>query len=283
VPDRKLSGLRSQASWFAVLLVSGENCTVGLFITHIGSTMGVWPLMLTVLFRGSPDGIGWQGFYMDHHQKGGICLPWTSSRAATGRLTCELYTCVNPKTGLPSATAPRGNFGYKHYTLGCKPPGILPYKGVCDKTDNKAFCDKSGAPSVCLKAQIVHVDQMSRSAGILMEKRSSCDSRTGKCSVFKSGLCIDVRKNVWTSTYNTHHQVASISDVNGGMIKQAKRFGKEATRLLKKYKNKLPKKHRCSDHRHKFVYQLKGRRKWHSFGGRTHKDATLARFAIPNF
>ena len=88
---------------------------------------------------------------------------------------------------------------------------------------------------------------------------------------------------MWTSSHNTHYQVASISDVNGGMIKQAKRFGKEATRLLKKYKNKLPKKHRCSDHRHKFKFQKKGRRKWYSWRRQKNKDATLARFAILNF
>ena len=124
---------------------------------------------------------------------------------------------------------------------------------------------------------------MSRSAGVLVSKRSSCDSRTGKCSVFKSGLCIDLRKNVWTSSLNTHGNVVSISDAKGGMIKQAKRFGWYAKRLLKKYKNKLPKKHRCSDHRHKFKFQKRGQRKWYSWYGKKNKDATLARFAILNF
>jgi len=131
----------------------------------------------------------------------------------------------------------------------------------------------------------MHVNHMSRSAGVLIVKRSSCDSRTaaGKCAVFKAGLCIDLRKNVWTSSLNDHSALVSISDAKGGMIKQATRFGRWAKRLLKKYKNKLPKKHRCSDHRHKFVYQRKGRRKWYSWGGQKNKDATLARFAILNF
>ena len=93
-----------------------------------------------------------------------MCVPWTSGSAATGRLICEQHTCVNPKTGLPSATVPYAKSGYKHYKhyqLRCKPPGITPYKGVCDKTDNEAFCDKSGAPSVCLKIQALHANQMS--------------------------------------------------------------------------------------------------------------------------
>ena len=120
-----------------------------------------------------------------------------------------------------------------------------------------------------------------------VSKRSSCDSRTGKCSVFKAGLCIDLRKNVWTSSLNDHsEQVVSISNAKGGMNKQAKRFGWWAEWLLKKYKNKLPKKHRCSDHRHKFIYQWKGRRKWKCWQpgcAQKNKDATLARFAILNF
>jgi hypothetical protein len=242
---------------------------------------------LTLLIRCSPDGIGWQGFYMDHPQRGGLCLHWTSNSAASGQLYCEQHTCVNPKTGRPSATDPFGGFGAVPGVVECKPPGISPYKGVCDMTDNKAFCDKSGAPAVCLKMQALHVDSMSRSAGVLVSKRSSCDSRTGKCSVFKSGLCIDVRRNVWTSSLNHHSdQIVSISHAKGGMIKQATRFGKEASALLKKYNNKLPKKHRCSDNRHKFIYQWKGRRTWKCWQpdcAQKNKDATLARFAILNF
>jgi hypothetical protein len=95
------------------------------------------------------------GVYMDHSQRGRMCLTWTTSTPAIGTLTCEQHTCVNPKPGLPSATYPLdlAKSGYKQYILKCKPPGITPYKGVCDKNDKKAFCDKSGAPTVCLKAQ----------------------------------------------------------------------------------------------------------------------------------
>ena len=231
--------------------------------------------MLTVLFRCIPDGIGSQGVYFDDYRMGGLCLPWNANLAATGTLICEQHTCVNPKTGLPSATVPHGKSGSKKYKLHCKPPGITPYKGVCDKTNNKAFCDKSGAPSACLKIQALHANQMSRSAGVLVLKRSSC---AGKCSVFKSGLCIDLRRNVWTSSYNIQ-----ILKAKGGMMKQVKRFARYAKRLLKKYKNKLPKKHRCSDHRHKFKVQKKGRRKWIWGNRRMNKDATLARFTILNF
>ena len=274
-----------------------------------------------LLIRCSPDGIGWQGVFFDHDQKGGHCTPWSAHDAATGTLTCQQHTCVNSKTGLPSATAPRAKSGAQKYSLLCKPPGITPFKGVCDKTDNKAFCDKSGAPAVCQKRQALHVNRMSRSAGILIVKRSSCDSRTGKCSIFKAGLCIDLRKNVWTSSLNDHSALVSISDAKGGMIKQATRFGRWAKRLLKKYKNKLPKKHRCSDHRHTFKYQRKASKQskpravclrymkrglcktgnrylgwmrancpaqckgwgcWTNGCAKT-KDATLARFAILNF
>lgn len=197
---------------------------------------------------------------------------------------CEKHTCVNSKTGLPSATYPTAKSGSNQYNLKCRKPGISPYKGVCDTTDNKAFCDKSGAPTVCLKMQVIHINKMSRSAGILVLKRSSCDSRTGKCPVFKAGLCIDVRKNVWTSSTNNQKSVVSISDVKGGMLKQAKRFGGYARRLLEKYKNKLPKKYRCSDHRHKFKIQKKATKgKWIWWEKQMTKDASKARFAILNF
>ena len=243
--------------------------------------------MLTVLFRDSPDGIGWQGVWYDHVQRGGVCLQWTSNSAGTGLLYCQQHTCVDAKTGGPFATVPYAKSGFHKYILKCKKPGITPYKGVCDKTDNNKafFCDKSGAPAVCQKLQVVHVNFMSRSAGILTMKRSSCDSRTGRCSVFKSGLCIDVRKNVWTSSLNAHHHVVSISDAKGGMITQAKRFGKEASALLKKYNNKLPKKYRCSDHRHTLIYKRKkgpGHKRFHLLKQKT-KDATLANFAVLNF
>jgi len=83
-------------------------------------------------------------------------------------------------------------------------------------------------------------------------------SRRKTPPLFKAGLCIDVRKNVWTSSLNAHDNVVSISDAKGGMVKQARQFGKEASALLKKYNNKLPKKkYRCSDHRHTLKYQHK--------------------------
>ena len=74
---------------------------------------------------------------------------------------------------------------------------------------------------------------------------------------------------------NSHTQSVSISDAKGGMLKQAQRFSWYAKRLLKKYKNKLPGRHRCSDHRHNLWIQN------NRYG--VNKDATLARFAILNF
>ena len=143
-----------------------------------------------------PDGIGWQGFYADHHQSGGWCDSWTWSGAAAGSLQCELYTCIDPKTGRDSPTEPSTN---RRYWALCPKPGITPYKGVCDK---KTYCDRRpGARQVCQKMQVLHVNHMSRSAGVLIVKRSSCGA-DGKCSVFKAGLCIDLRRNVWSSTFN---------------------------------------------------------------------------------
>ena len=131
---------------------------------------------------------------------------------------------------------------------------------------------------------------MSRSAGVLIVKRSSCGA-DGKCSVFKAGLCIDLRRNVWSSSFNARSDDwLSIAHAKGGMIPQAKRFGKLAAALLKKYNNRLPKRHQCSDTRHvfKLQYHRNGKPtrggKWYcAFGCMKNKDATLSRFAILNF
>ena len=130
------------------------------------------------------------------------------------------------------------------------------------------------------------------SAGVLMVKRSSCDRFTGKCSVFKAGVCIDLRGNVWSSTFNARgdHILAIADAKHRGMIAEAKEFGKLARVLLKKYNNRLPKRHACSDTRHKWKAQ-KHRNGKPTHGGKWYcvhgcekiKDATLARFAILNF
>ena len=210
--------------------------------------------------RGSPDGIGWQGVYFDHHQNGGMCIAWYSRRS--GRLMCEKHRCVNPKTGSPGTTYPRRRKGSGQYTHMCKKPGISPFKGVCDE---QGYCDKSGAPQVCQKQQVLHMNHMSRSAGVLVLKRSSC--LNGECAVFKSGLCIDLRKNVWSSTINGESFLVSISHIcnnkpngisEGGMITQAKEFGRQAAALLKKHNNTLPAEYRCSDHRHTGMITRRG-------------------------
>ena len=54
----------------------------------------------------------------------------------------------------------------KRYVKWCKKPGITPYKDVCDK---KTYCDRRpGARQVCQKMQVLHVNEMSRSAGVLV-------------------------------------------------------------------------------------------------------------------
>merc|ERR1711871_412754 len=135
--------------------------------------------------------------------------------------------------------------------------------GVCDES----YCDKSGAPQVCQKMQVLHVNHMSRSAGVLVVKRSSCGA-DGKCSVFKAGLCIDLRgdqdarNNVWSSIVNVKGgNTSSIADADGGMITQAMKFGRLATNLLKKHNNTLPEKYACSDSRHRWMKQTKPTRR----------------------
>jgi len=71
------------------------------------------------------------------------------------------------------------------------------------------------------------------------------------------------------------------------MNAQRKRFAYYATKLLKDNNNKLPKRNRCSDKRHRFMVQFKGQQKWRCWHGgckkAKHTDATLAKFAILNF
>jgi len=165
----------------------------------------------------------------------------------------------------------------------CKKPGISPFKGVCDK---QGYCDNSGAPQVCQKQQVLHINHMSRSAGVLVLKRSSC--LNGKCSVFKSGLCIDLRKNVWSSTINDSlGKGVNLVSISHGMLTQAKEFGWQAKASLKKHYNKLPAKYRCSDHRHtemiKPTWPATSQEKCYTATCAKTKDAALARFAIFNF
>ena len=254
----------------------------------------------------SPDGIGWQGVYFDDNQRGGWCLWWTAN--AHGRLICEKHTCIDGKA------TPHGKTGPRQYLLTCK-DGIAPYKGTCNGTPckDKKYCPKGKYcdtinPQVCMKRIALHQQRMSRSAGVLIVKRSSCQKN--ECSVFKSGLCIDLRRNVWPSTYNTHWKLHAIADTKGGMKAARKKFARAAVKLLKKHNNKLPPEHQCSDHRHRFLVQRKdlsmcstqkkrcktsrtvGKRCmvtcgiWgvtHMRRDAKHMDATLAKLAILNF
>jgi len=254
-----------------------------------------------------PDVIGWPGFYYDQHQKGGLCIRWTSRNAQTGKFMCERYTCVDKKTGEDLAKKGRGiiaagSKGALRYTKVCKPSWknrnrITPLKGVCNKETEKVCTENPNVRQVCQKMRVVHVDQMSRSAGVLMMKRTSCDA-DGKCSVFKAARCIDLRQNVWLSTFNEHRgvlKIFSIADARGGMAARAKYFGIYAERLLKKYNNNLPDRYACSDTRHRWIYNLKykgsdgvwKRGKARCYRGCSKKmknrDATLARLAILSF
>ena len=71
------------------------------------------------------------------------------------------------------------------------------------------------------------------------------------------------------------------------MKAQRAKFGRLATKLLKKNNNKLPKRNQCSDKRRRFMHQKKGQKKFQCWQGckarAPHKDATLAKFAILNY
>merc|ERR1711998_286538 len=237
-----------------------------------------------------PDGIGWQGVYFKANWVwgGGVCVQWhKGTDSVLGRLHCEKHAwCMDRKTGK------RGKLKRKRPPLDtnhteCRQldgtliehrDAVYPYKGFCrdkkycDKYKgicDESYCDKTGAPQVCQKMQVIHVHGMSRSAGVLAMKRTSCD-RDGKCSVFKAGVCIDlrrwVRRNVWSYTNKDHWRWGSILRCDGwrggkgpkgkgrrncgprkaGFKKQIKTFGKLARAWLKRYKNKLPPKYLCS-------------------------------------
>jgi len=128
--------------------------------------------------------VGWQGVFFKYGPAGGICLSWVS---ATGLLRCNAHTCINGKRWAESAIGPK----YSKFKIRCGGKGAFtPYEGTCNKTpcsDKKycpdgTYCDKIN-PQVCMKQLVLHVEEMSRSAGVFVVKRSSCIK--GKCSVFK--------------------------------------------------------------------------------------------------
>merc|ERR1711924_498431 len=130
------------------------------------------------------------------------------------------------------------------------------------------------------KQIVLHPNQMSRSAAVLMVKRSSCVGN--KCAVFKTGLCIDLRRNIWSSAFNDNSYYKSIGSKMGA---QRKEFGRLAKKLLKKHNNKLPEKYQCSDSRHRFLYQNKHNNKWGYFVNKhnRHRDAELAKNSLLNY
>jgi hypothetical protein len=68
------------------------------------------------------------------------------------------------------------------------------YKSVCGPNIKEGpvpnLDEKDGTRQVITKAAVVHVDRMSRNAGILVYKRVSCFAK--KCAVLKTGLCLDL-------------------------------------------------------------------------------------------
>merc|ERR1711871_162822 len=249
--------------------------------------------------KSCPDRIGWEGVHFESQKTGGMCKLWTWKQAAIGSIQCERYPCIDIKTGRDIPVTPIGKRGAKQYKMRCPKgsKGRSPFKGYC----GKKFCDRRpGARQVCLKMQVRHVNTMSRSAGVFMLKRSSC-SADGICAVFKTGLCIDLGWNVWSSSLNTGRRqpgdpVSMDRPGEKPVANQANVFAEHAVALLKKHNNKLPKKHLCSDSRHDNKVQLYGpngpRNGEVANGGewtcnrkrcRKHKDATLAHFAILNY
>ena len=68
---------------------------------------------------------------------------------------------------------------------------VTPFKGHRMDNQTKENLDlKDGIPEVITKAAVIHAHEMSRTAGVLLFKRMVCNGK--KCSVFKSGLCIDI-------------------------------------------------------------------------------------------
>jgi len=120
---------------------------------------------------------------------------------------------------------------------------------------------KSGM--ICTKATVKHIELMSQSSGMLMMKRTVC--KGSQCFVFKSGMCIDVGKNVWSSISN--------GAIGAKMGRQGQAFAKLAEKLLVQYKNKLPEKHLCSDSRNKAAAA-------HAWLGKHYKDATKGKQAL---
>jgi len=229
-----------------------------------------------------PDGIGWQGVYEKHYQYGGRCLNWFKSSHIQGSLKCERHACLG---GTHTSGRRRSTPGSTHCSGGTKG-----YKGIEG--------DTSGSRQTCQKMHVMHVDGMSRQAGLLVFKRSSCltGNSNSSCSVFKTGLCIDLGYPVWSSGLNTHGSYRSITDEPGGMLKQQTAFGKAAQSLLKANNNILPEANRCSNTQNQFKTQRDKNSSttwreagtwscWHGCSGDVgiHQDETLAKLALMNY
>merc|ERR1719498_648216 len=80
---------------------------------------------------------------------------------------------------------------------------------------------------------------------------------TRKCAVYKTGLCIDLGYNVWSSVFNRQPKSlfsrGTYVHIGRNMERESREFANHAAVLLHKYGNKLPIKHRCSNNRNVYI------------------------------
>lgn len=98
----------------------------------------------------------------------------------------------------------------------------------------------SAGGMVATKAVVKHIHNMSQNSAVLLMKRAVC--KKGKCAVYKSALCIDVGRPVWS-----HFGNFLIRSVKHEGVK----FARIANDLLVRFKDKLPAKYLCSDKRNR--------------------------------
>jgi len=115
------------------------------------------------------------------------------------------------------------------------------------------WCQTRGEQVTCTKAVATHANFQSMNSGILVLKRSVCVGSA--CSVFKTGLCIDVGQQVFWSFLNEHmisppRHMPSHAHVPT-FFQQKARFAVLAEGILQRYPDGLPEQHQCADGRHK--------------------------------
>jgi len=110
------------------------------------------------------------------------------------------------------------------------------------------WCATQGKQVICTKAVATHANEQSQSSGVLVLKRSVCVGSA--CSVFKTGLCIDVGQKVFWHFLN-EDMLSQDWHPSGSFFKQKSRFAVLAEGILQRYPDGLPEQHQCADGRHK--------------------------------